>query len=96
MLFGFLMLVTVDIVQLISPRIAQRAIDYIITTYATFGNNYSYLGKFTFLIFALVIAIGIFRFFWRNMKDERSLSYFRKYRGHAREYLISIAGTPYV
>jgi len=65
MLFGFLMLVAVDIAQLIAPRIVQRAIDYIITTYTTSGNNYSYLGKFTLLIFALAIAIGIFRFFWR-------------------------------
>jgi len=59
------MLVAVDIAQLISPRIVQRAIDYIINTYAASGNNYSYLGKFTLLIFALAIAIGIFRFFWR-------------------------------
>jgi len=59
------MLVAVDIAQLISPRIVQRAIDYIITTYTASGNNYSYLGKFTLLIFALAIAIGIFRFFWR-------------------------------
>jgi ATP-binding cassette subfamily B protein len=65
MLFGFLMLVAVDIAQLIAPRIVQRAIDYIIATYTTSGNNYSYLGKFTLLIFALAIAIGIFRFFWR-------------------------------
>lgn len=59
------MLVAVDIAQLLSPRIVQRAIDYIITTYAVSGNNYSYLTKFTLLIFALAIAIGIFRFFWR-------------------------------
>lgn len=59
------MLVAVDIAQLISPRIVQRAIDYIIATYTTSGNNYSYLGKFVLLIFALAIAIGIFRFFWR-------------------------------
>ena len=59
------MLVAVDIAQLIAPRIIQRAIDYIIATYNTSGNNYSYLGKFTFLIFVLAIAIGIFRFFWR-------------------------------
>lgn len=59
------MLVAVDIAQLISPRIVQRAIDYIVATYTTSGNNYSYLGKFTFLIFSLAIAIGIFRFFWR-------------------------------
>lgn len=59
------MLVVVDIAQLISPRIVQRAIDYIIATYTASGNNYSYLGKFTLLIFALAIAIGIFRFFWR-------------------------------
>jgi len=65
MLFGFIMLVAVDIVQLFSPRIVQRAIDYIIATYAAAGNDYSYLGKLTLLIFALAIAIGIFRFFWR-------------------------------
>jgi len=59
------MLVAVDIAQLISPRIVQRAIDYIVTTYTASGNNYSYLTKFTLLIFALAIAIGIFRFFWR-------------------------------
>jgi ATP-binding cassette subfamily B protein len=59
------MLVAVDIAQLISPRIVQRAIDYIITTYTAPGNNYSYLTKLTLLIFALAIAIGIFRFFWR-------------------------------
>jgi len=65
MVFGFLMLVAVDIAQLLFPRIAQRAIDYIIATYNTTGNNYSHLAKFTLLIFALAIAIGIFRFFWR-------------------------------
>jgi len=59
------MLVAVDIAQLIAPRIIQRAIDYIIATYNTSGYNYSYLGKFAFLIFVLAIAIGIFRFFWR-------------------------------
>jgi ATP-binding cassette subfamily B protein len=59
------MLVAVDIAQLISPRIVQKAIDYIITTYTTSGTNYSYLGKLTLLIFALAIAVGIFRFFWR-------------------------------
>lgn len=59
------MLVAVDIAQLIAPRIVQRAIDYIIATYTASGNNYSYLTKFTLLIFALAIAIGIFRFFWR-------------------------------
>lgn len=59
------MLVAVDIAQLLSPRIVQRAIDYIIATYNTTGNNYSHLAKFTLLIFALAIAIGIFRFFWR-------------------------------
>lgn len=59
------MLVAVDIAQLIAPRIVQRAIDYIIATYTASGNNYSYLAKFTLLIFALAIAIGIFRFFWR-------------------------------
>ena len=65
MFFGFLMLVAVDIAQLISPRIVQRAIDYIIATYTAPGNNYSYLTKLTLLIFALAIAIGIFRFLWR-------------------------------
>jgi len=59
------MLVAVDIAQLLSPRIAQRAIDYIIATYNATGNNYSHLAKFALLIFALAIAIGIFRFFWR-------------------------------
>ena len=65
MFFGFLMLVAVDIAQLISPRIVQKAIDYIIITYTASKNDYSYLWKFTLLIFALAIAIGIFRFFWR-------------------------------
>ena len=66
MFFGFLMLVAVDIAQLISPRIVQKAIDYIILTYTNSENDYSYLlWKFTLLIFALAVAIGIFRFFWR-------------------------------
>jgi ATP-binding cassette subfamily B protein len=61
MFFGFLMLVAVDIAQLISPRIVQKAIDYIITP----KGNYSYLLQLTMLIFALALAIGIFRFLWR-------------------------------
>ena len=66
MFFGFLMLVAVDIAQLISPRIVQKAIDYIILTYTNSENDYSYLlWKFTLLIFALAVAIGIFRFLWR-------------------------------
>jgi ATP-binding cassette subfamily B protein len=64
MFFGFFMLVAVDIAQLISPRIIQRAIDYIISLPSP-NNDYSYLLQFTLLIFALAIAIGIFRFFWR-------------------------------
>ncbi|MCK4308578.1 MAG: ABC transporter ATP-binding protein, partial [Candidatus Atribacteria bacterium] len=66
MFFGFFMLVAVDIAQLISPRIVQKAIDYIILTYTNSENDYSYLlWKFTLLIFALAVAIGIFRFLWR-------------------------------
>ena len=64
MFFGFFMLVAVDIAQLISPRIIQRAIDYIISLSSP-NNDYFYLLQFTLLIFALAIAIGIFRFFWR-------------------------------
>jgi len=64
MFFGFFMLVAVDIAQLISPRIIQRSIDYIISLPSP-NNDYSYLLQFTLLIFALAIAIGIFRFFWR-------------------------------
>lgn len=65
MLFGFLMLVAVDIAQLITPLITQRAIDSILATYLTSQGSYAYLGKFALLIFVLAIAIGIFRFFWR-------------------------------
>ena len=65
MFFGFFMLLAVDIAQLISPRIIQRAIDYIIAGYTNSRSDYSYLWKFTFIIFALAVAIGIFRFFWR-------------------------------
>ncbi len=65
MFFGFLMLVAVDITQLISPRIVQRAIDYIIAGYTNSRSDYSDLWKFTLIIFALAVAIGIFRFLWR-------------------------------
>jgi len=65
MLVGFLMLVAVDITQLISPRVVQKAIDYIIAAYTNSESNYSYLWRFTILIFALALAIGIFRFLWR-------------------------------
>lgn len=65
MLFGFFMLVAVDITQLIVPRITQRAIDSILESYVASQSNYAFLGKFTLLIFILALAIGIFRFFWR-------------------------------
>jgi len=55
------MLVAVDVAQLISPRIVQKAIDYIIAS----KGNYSYLLQLTMLIFALALAIGVFRFLWR-------------------------------
>jgi len=67
MLWGFLMLVAVDLAQLISPRLVQQAIDYITASHSAFGYNYSYLGKVTLSIFALALAIGVFRFFWRRI-----------------------------
>ncbi|MEO0236855.1 MAG: ABC transporter ATP-binding protein [candidate division WOR-3 bacterium] len=60
-IFGFIMLILVDIVQLIIPRVSQKAIDYII-----FGKDY--FNKIVFLtlvIGGLALSIGILRFSWR-------------------------------
>lgn len=61
MLIGFLMLVLVDLAQLMSPRIVQKAIDYIIS--AEGGSEK--LIYFSLAIFGIAAGIGIFRFLWR-------------------------------
>lgn len=93
MFFGFLMLVAVDIAQLISPRIVQRAIDYIIVTYTTSENDYSYLWKFTLLIFALAIAIGIFRFLWRMIILGMSHFIEMDFKNRLFEHLLSLSNS---
>ncbi|MFO8062283.1 MAG: ABC transporter ATP-binding protein [bacterium] len=60
-LIGFLSLVLVDLAQLISPRLVQRAIDSVITP----GDSSSVLLVVSLSIFGLAIGIGIFRFAWR-------------------------------
>lgn len=60
-IFGFLMLILVDIVQLIIPRIAQKSIDYIVL-----GKDYfDKIVFLTFIIALLALSIGILRFSWR-------------------------------
>ena len=58
---GFFGLIAVDIAQLLSPRIVQKAIDYIILP--TTGPNK--LIMFSLAIVGLALSIGIFRFMWR-------------------------------
>ena len=61
MFIGFLMLIAVDIAQLVTPLIIQKAIDFIMNP----KGDYSYLLHLSILIFALALAIGFFRFLWR-------------------------------
>ncbi len=93
MFFGFLMLVAVDIAQLISPRIVQKAIDYIIVTYTTYVNDYSYLWKFSLLIFALALAIGIFRFLWRMIILGMSHFIEMDFKNRLFEHLLSLSNS---
>jgi ATP-binding cassette subfamily B protein len=59
--FGFIMLILVDIVQLIIPRVSQKAIDYIIL-----GKDYfDKIVFLTIIIGGLALSIGILRFSWR-------------------------------
>ncbi|MEJ5307939.1 MAG: ABC transporter ATP-binding protein [candidate division WOR-3 bacterium] len=60
-IFGFIMLILVDIVQLIIPRVSQKAIDYIIL-----GKDYfDKIVFLTIIIGGLALSIGILRFSWR-------------------------------
>ncbi|MEO0288161.1 MAG: ABC transporter ATP-binding protein [candidate division WOR-3 bacterium] len=60
-IFGFIMLILVDIVQLIIPRVSQKAIDYIIL-----GKDYfDKIVFLTLIIGGLALSIGILRFSWR-------------------------------
>lgn len=60
-IFGFLMLILVDIVQLIIPRVAQKSIDYIVL-----GKDYfDKIVFLTIIIGLLALSIGILRFSWR-------------------------------
>jgi len=93
MFFGFLMLVAVDIAQLISPRIVQKAIDYIIFSFTVSGNDYSYLWKFSLLIFALAIAIGIFRFLWRMIILGMSHFIEMDFKNRLFEHLLSLSNS---
>lgn len=61
MMLGFFGLVAVDIAQLLSPRIVQKAIDYIILPME--GPNKLVL--FSLAIVVLALSIGVFRFMWR-------------------------------
>ncbi len=61
MILGFLALIAVDIAQLLSPRIVQRAIDYIIIP----TEGPSRLLLFSIALLGIALAIGIFRFAWR-------------------------------
>lgn len=60
-LFGFFMLILVDVAQLISPRLIQKAIDLIVSNV----HDASKLMMFSGLILLLALGIGIFRFTWR-------------------------------
>lgn len=60
-LFGFVMLVLVDIVQLVIPRVAQKSIDYIVLG-KDFFDRIVFL---TIIIAGLALSIGILRFSWR-------------------------------
>ncbi|MDY6788046.1 MAG: ABC transporter ATP-binding protein [candidate division WOR-3 bacterium] len=60
-LIGFLSLILVDLAQLISPRLVQKAIDSVVTP----GDSSSVLLVVALSIFGLAIGIGVFRFAWR-------------------------------
>ncbi|PIP14395.1 MAG: multidrug ABC transporter ATP-binding protein [bacterium (Candidatus Stahlbacteria) CG23_combo_of_CG06-09_8_20_14_all_34_7] len=60
-LFGFVMLILVDIAQLFIPRMGQKAIDLI----ASENQDISGLLWLSLITVALALSIGIFRFTWR-------------------------------
>lgn len=61
MLFGFIMLVLVDLAQLFVPRMGQKAIDMI----AAGGNDLNELLRLSLITVGLALGIGVFRFTWR-------------------------------
>lgn len=60
-LFGFFMLILVDIVQLVIPRLAQKSIDYMVSG----KENFDRIVLLVIIISALALSIGILRFSWR-------------------------------
>ena len=91
MFIGFLMLVAVDIVQLITPRIIQRAIDFITNP----QGDYSYLLQLAMLIFLLALAIGIFRFLWRMIIIGMAHFIEMDFKNDLYEYLLSLSNSFY-
>ncbi len=55
------MLILVDIVQLVIPRLAQRSIDYMVSG----KENFDRIVLLVIIILALALSIGILRFSWR-------------------------------
>jgi ATP-binding cassette subfamily B protein len=61
-LIGLLCLITVDVLQLVIPRIIKRAVDDL----TAFEIGTSQLLKYALYMVAIAAGIGIFRYFWRR------------------------------
>ncbi|MGE3062337.1 MAG: ABC transporter ATP-binding protein [bacterium] len=61
MLFGFVMLIMVDLAQLFIPRMGQKAIDLV----ASGNQDLNSLMKLSLITVGLALSIGICRFTWR-------------------------------
>jgi len=91
MLFGFFMLIVVDLAQLITPRIIQRAIDFISIP----QKDYSYLLQLVLLIVLLALSIAIFRFLWRMIIIGMAHLIEMDFKNELYEYLLTLSSSFY-
>jgi len=83
------MLVAVDVIQLITPRIIQKAIDFISNP----RGDYSYLLHLALLIFLLAFAIGILRFLWRMIIIGMAHYIEMDFKNHLYQHLLILSSS---
>ncbi|MCK4829524.1 ABC transporter ATP-binding protein, partial [bacterium] len=85
-LFGVLALITIDLLQLIIPRILKWAVDGLATGIADLSD----LGFYFLSIVLIAIGIAIGRFFWRYLIIGSSRRIERSLRTDFYEHLLTL------
>ena len=85
-LFGVLALITIDLLQLIIPRVLKWAVDGLVTGTADLSD----LGFYFLIIVLIAVGIAIGRFFWRYLIIGSSRRIERSLRTDFYEHLLTL------